>query len=75
MALKAVHHIQATYPQEVEDAMLSFYSRILGLTEIPRLMRSKTIQEPGIRWETLNCTLVERKTPITKYLEDIFVSK
>ncbi|MBD2527135.1 VOC family protein [Nostoc sp. FACHB-133] len=36
MALKAVHHIQATYPQEVEDAMLSFYSRILGLTEIPR---------------------------------------
>jgi catechol 2,3-dioxygenase-like lactoylglutathione lyase family enzyme len=36
MALKAVHHIQATYPLEVEDAMLSFYSRILGLTEIPR---------------------------------------
>ncbi|ACC79938.1 VOC family protein [Nostoc punctiforme] len=36
MALKAVHHIQATYSLEVEDAMLSFYSRILGLTEIPR---------------------------------------
>ncbi|MEH1967647.1 MULTISPECIES: VOC family protein [unclassified Nostoc] len=36
MALKAVHHIQVTYPLEVEDAMLSFYSKVLGLTEIPR---------------------------------------
>ncbi|MFN6487653.1 MULTISPECIES: VOC family protein [unclassified Nostoc] len=36
MALKAVHHIQVTYPLEVEEAMLSFYSQVLGLTEIPR---------------------------------------
>ncbi len=34
--LEAVHHIQVTYPLEVEDAMLSFYSKVLGLTEIPR---------------------------------------
>lgn len=36
MKLDAVHHIQVTYPLEVEDAMLSFYSKVLGLTEIPR---------------------------------------
>ncbi|MEH1820540.1 MAG: VOC family protein [Nostoc sp.] len=36
MKLDAVHHIQVTYPLEVEDAMLFFYSKILGLTEIPR---------------------------------------
>ncbi|MEH2053367.1 VOC family protein [Nostoc sp.] len=36
MKLDAVHHIQVTYPLEVEDAMLFFYSKVLGLTEIPR---------------------------------------
>ncbi|MHC5596041.1 MAG: VOC family protein [Nostoc sp.] len=36
MKLKAVHHIQVTYPLEVENAMLFFYSKVLGLTEIPR---------------------------------------
>ncbi|MEH2267192.1 MAG: VOC family protein [Nostoc sp.] len=36
MKLDAVHHIQVTYPFEVEDAMLFFYSKVLGLTEIPR---------------------------------------
>ncbi|MEH1832468.1 MAG: VOC family protein [Nostoc sp.] len=36
MKLDAVHHIQVTYPLEVEDAMLSFYSKVLGLTEISR---------------------------------------
>ena len=36
MLLKAVHHIQVTYPLEAENAMLSFYSKVLGLTEIPR---------------------------------------
>lgn len=36
MKLDAVHHIQVTYPQEVEDAMLFFYSKVLGLAEIPR---------------------------------------
>ncbi|WP_341530242.1 VOC family protein [Nostoc sp. UHCC 0302] len=36
MALKAVHHVQVTYPLEVENAMLFFYSKVLGLTEIPR---------------------------------------
>ena len=36
MKLNAVHHIQVTYPLEVEDAMLFFYSKVLGLTEIPR---------------------------------------
>ncbi|WP_223265298.1 VOC family protein [Nostoc sp. 'Peltigera membranacea cyanobiont' 210A] len=36
MKLNAVHHIQVTYPFEVEEAMLSFYSEVLGLTEIAR---------------------------------------
>ncbi|MDZ7951063.1 MAG: VOC family protein [Nostoc sp. DedQUE12b] len=36
MKLNAVHHIQVTYPLEVEEAMLSFYSKVLGLTEIVR---------------------------------------
>lgn len=36
MKLNAVHHIQVTYPFEVEEAMLSFYSKVLGLTEISR---------------------------------------
>ncbi|MEH1813611.1 MAG: VOC family protein [Nostoc sp.] len=36
MKLNAVHHIQVTYPLEVEEAMLSFYSEVLGLTEIAR---------------------------------------
>ncbi|QLE41348.1 bleomycin resistance protein [Nostoc sp. C052] len=36
MKLDTVHHIQVTYPLEVEDAMLFFYSKVLGLTEIPR---------------------------------------
>ncbi len=36
MVLKAIHHIQVTYPLEAENAMLSFYSKVLGLTEIPR---------------------------------------
>ncbi|MHC5726987.1 MAG: VOC family protein, partial [Nostoc sp.] len=36
MKLDAVHHIQVTYPFEVEEAMLFFYSKVLGLTEIPR---------------------------------------
>ena len=36
MKLNAIHHIQVTYPLEVEDAMLSFYSEVLGLTEIAR---------------------------------------
>ncbi|MCC5624275.1 VOC family protein [Nostoc sp. CHAB 5715] len=36
MKLTAVHHIQVTYPLEVKDAMLFFYSKVLGLTEIPR---------------------------------------
>ncbi|MBN3957855.1 VOC family protein [Nostoc sp. NMS8] len=36
MKLDAVHHIQVTYPLEVEDAMLFFYSKVLGLTEISR---------------------------------------
>lgn len=36
MKLNAIHHIQVTYPLEVEEAMLFFYSKVLGLTEIPR---------------------------------------
>lgn len=36
MTLKAVHHVQVTYPTEVESVMLFFYSQVLGLTEIPR---------------------------------------
>ncbi|MEH2173024.1 VOC family protein [Nostoc sp.] len=36
MKLNAVHHIQVTYPLEVEDTMLFFYSKVLGLSEIPR---------------------------------------
>ncbi|MEH2223268.1 VOC family protein [Nostoc sp.] len=36
MKLNAIHHIQVTYPFEVEEAMLSFYSEVLGLTEIAR---------------------------------------
>ncbi|MBN4005413.1 VOC family protein [Nostoc sp. LPT] len=36
MKLNAVHHIQVTYPFEVEEAMLSLYSEVLGLTEIAR---------------------------------------
>ncbi|MEH2156389.1 VOC family protein [Nostoc sp.] len=36
MKLNAIHHIQVTYPLEVEDAILFFYSKVLGLTKIPR---------------------------------------
>ena len=36
MTLKAVHHIQVTYPLEVKSAMLFFYGKVLGLTEIKR---------------------------------------
>ncbi|MBD2495867.1 VOC family protein [Nostoc sp. FACHB-280] len=34
MRLEAVHHIQVTYPREVEEAILFFYSQVLGLSEI-----------------------------------------
>jgi len=36
MTLKAIHHVQFTYPPEVEDATHLFYSQVLGLTKIPR---------------------------------------
>ncbi|MBE9208214.1 VOC family protein [Nostoc sp. LEGE 06077] len=34
MKLEAVHHIQVTYQTEVEETILFFYSKILGLKEI-----------------------------------------
>ncbi|MCP6757590.1 MAG: VOC family protein [Fischerella sp. CENA71] len=34
MWLNSIAHIQVTYPAEVEDAVLFFYSKILALTEI-----------------------------------------
>ncbi|BAY18833.1 glyoxalase/bleomycin resistance protein/dioxygenase [Nostoc sp. HK-01] len=34
MKLEAVHHIQVTYPLEVEEAILFFYSQVLGLQAI-----------------------------------------
>ncbi|MCC5638796.1 VOC family protein [Nostoc sp. CHAB 5844] len=36
MKLEAVHHIQVTYPLEVEEAILFFYNKVLGLKEITR---------------------------------------
>ncbi|MBK1988925.1 bleomycin resistance protein [Sphaerospermopsis aphanizomenoides BCCUSP55] len=36
MHLKAVHHIQVTYPLEVEEAMEFFYSQVLELKKIHR---------------------------------------
>lgn len=36
MKLEAVHHIQVTYPLEAEEAILFFYSKVLGLKEILR---------------------------------------
>ncbi|MEH1940035.1 MAG: VOC family protein [Nostoc sp.] len=50
MKLDAVHHIQVTYPLEVEDAMLSFYSKVLGLTEIPR---PEAIENDSGAWYSL----------------------
>lgn len=36
MWLNAIDHIQVTSSPEAEDAMLFFYSKVLGLTQIPK---------------------------------------
>ncbi|MEH1906858.1 MAG: VOC family protein [Nostoc sp.] len=48
--LTAIDHIQVTSPPEVENAMLFFYSQILGLTEI---IKPEAVQANGGAWYVL----------------------
>ena len=50
MWLDAIAHIQVTYSPEVEDAMLFFYSKVLGLTEIDK---PEAIKANGGAWYVL----------------------
>ncbi|MDZ8186998.1 MAG: VOC family protein [Nostoc sp. ChiSLP02] len=50
MWLTAVAHIQVTSPPEAENAMLFFYSKILGLTEITK---PEALQVNGGAWYVL----------------------
>ena len=50
MWLNAIDHIQVTSSPEAEDAMLFFYSKVLGLTEIPK---PETIKANGGAWYVL----------------------
>jgi catechol 2,3-dioxygenase-like lactoylglutathione lyase family enzyme len=48
--LTAIDHIQLTSPPEVENAMLFFYSQILGLKEI---VKPEALQANGGAWYLL----------------------
>lgn len=48
--LVGIDHIQITSPPEVEDAMLFFYSKVLGLTELPK---PETLRANGGGWYAL----------------------
>ena len=50
MWLDAIDHIQVTSSPEAEDAMLFFYGKVLGLTEIPK---PETIKANGGAWYVL----------------------
>lgn len=50
MWLNAIDHIQVTYPSEVEDIMLFFYSKVLALTEIKK---PETLKHDGGAWYIL----------------------
>ncbi|NMG09854.1 VOC family protein [Brasilonema sp. UFV-L1] len=47
MWLNAIDHIQVTYPVEVEDAMLFFYSYVL---ELPEINKPEAIKAYGGAW-------------------------
>jgi catechol 2,3-dioxygenase-like lactoylglutathione lyase family enzyme len=48
--LNGIDHIQVTSPPEAENAMLFFYSQVLGLTEITK---PETLQANGGAWYVL----------------------
>ncbi|MDM9384015.1 VOC family protein [Chlorogloeopsis sp. ULAP01] len=50
MWLNRIDHIQVTSSPEAEDAMLFFYSKVLGLTEIDK---PETIKDNGGAWYVL----------------------
>ncbi|PLZ81355.1 bleomycin resistance protein [Fischerella muscicola CCMEE 5323] len=50
MWLDAIDHIQVTYPPELEDAMLFFYSKVLVLTEINK---PEVLKADGGAWYIL----------------------
>ena len=50
MWLNTIDHIQVASSPEAEDAMVFFYSKVLGLTEIPK---PETIKANGGAWYVL----------------------
>ncbi|MFQ4143576.1 hypothetical protein [Chlorogloeopsis sp. ULAP02] len=73
MWLNGINHIQVTSSPEAEDAMLFFYSKVLGLTEIDK---PKTIKDNGGAWYVLGDIQIHvsiEKILITQHLDDIFV--
>ena len=50
MWLTAIDHIQVTSPPEAENAMLFFYSKILGLAEV---VKPEALQVNGGAWYVL----------------------
>ena len=59
MTLKAVHHIQVTYPPEVEEEMQLFYSQVLGLKEI---LRPEALNNNSGTWYVLGDVQVHLST-------------